>query len=531
MFTPLRDRRSAYAIVHELSDQAHYMHEGAVCQMYSLERSLTDHSLVMLRVIAELRGIALQSQEHRGVVAELAMALATPASIAEALRELSAEAVAALEELAAAGGRMPSGLFLRRYGEIRPFGPGRLTREQPWRSPANPAEELWYHGWIFRRFAKIDDIPTEVIFVPDEILALLPRQPPQTFDVPPVAAPPSFLDPGDALVQDATTLLAMVQVEGMRRHQGRWHPEDLSALSARLLVRETALTGPFDGSRLTFLLYLAEQLDWIHEDGRGNARLHAPAVRTWLQSSRAVQWQTLWLAWRDGEAWDDLRRLPGLVCEGSWRSDPIGTRRRFLAWLERLQPGRWYEVGTWISALKTVAPNFLRPDGDYDSWYIRLANGDRYLRGFEHWDEVEGRLARFLIAGPLHWLGVIALDSEGRRMALTAAGQALIRAELPPTAPPDSILAGRDFSILVPMAASAFDRFRVARFASWEASPIVGSTEPFRYRITRTALRRAETQGITAERVLAFLQDRVGDALPDNVVRALMRWSGATKDR
>ena len=498
--------------------------------MDSLEQSLMDHPLVMLRVIAELRGIVLRSQEHRALVRDLANELANPATIAEALRELSPEAVAALEELIAAGGRMPSGLFLRRYGEIRPFGPGRLIREQPWRSPANPAEELWYRGWIFRRFAEMDEIPTEIIFVPNEILALLPQRPARTLDVPPVAAPTSFLDSGDALVQDATTLLAMVQVEGMRRHRGRWHPEDLSMLSARLLVREAVSTGPFNGSRLAFLLHLAEQLGWFRAGETGSARLYVPAVRTWLQSSRAQQWQALWLAWRDSESWDDLRRLPGLVCEGSWRNDPISTRRRFLSWLERLQPGEWYEIGAWISALKAVAPNFLRPDGDYESWYIRPADGDRYLRGFEHWDDVEGRLARFLIIGPLHWLGALALDSERQRMALTAAGQALMRAELPPTAPPDSILVGRDFSILVPMTASTFDRFRVARFASWEASPMVGSTEPFRYRITRTALRRAEAQGITAERVLAFLQNCTGGTLPDHVARALTRWSGVTRD-
>ncbi|MCS7221865.1 MAG: helicase-associated domain-containing protein [Anaerolineae bacterium] len=493
-------------------------------------QSLTDHSLVMLRIIAELRGVALQSQEHRGAVEELAVALADPASIAQALCELSPEATAALEELVAAGGRMPSRLFLRRYGEIRPFGPGRLAREQPWRSPTSPAEELWYRGWIFRRFAEIDEAPAEIVFVPDEVLALLPRQPARTLNVPMAAVPDSFLDSGDALVQDATTLLAMVQVEGMRRQQGRWRPEDLSALSARLLVREATSASSSSGSRLAFLLHLAEQLDWIREDGKGNARLHASAVHTWLQSNRAEQWQMLWLAWQDSEAWDDLRRLPGLVCEGSWRNDPIGARRRFLAWLEQLQPGSWHEVGAWISALKTVAPNFLRPDGDYDSWYIRPVDGDRYLRGFEHWDDVEARLAHFLITGPLHWLGAIALDTEGRRMAVTVAGQALIRAELPPTASPDSILVGRDFSVLVPLSAPAFDRFRVARFASWEASPIAGSAEPFRYRITRTSLRRAEAQGITAERVLAFLQDRVGDALPDNVARALMRWSGAAKN-
>ena len=34
----------------------------------------------------------------------------------------------------------------------------------------------------------------------------------------------------------------------------------------------------------------------------------------------------------------------------------------------------------------------------------------QYLSGFESWDLVEGRLLRFLIEGPLFWLGAIACN-------------------------------------------------------------------------------------------------------------------------
>ncbi len=498
--------------------------------MYSLERCLVDCPLALLRTIAELRGVTLRSRGQREVAAELATALAAPAVIARSLTDLSPGATEALEALAAAGGRLQATLFQRRYGEIRPFGPGRLAREQPWLSPTGPAEELWYRGWIFRGFAKVDDTATEFIFVPDEVLGLLPRRPERTLDVPPAQAPESFTDSGDALAQDTVTLLAMVQVEGMRRRQGRWHPADLARLAARLTVPEPAPPNPTGSGRLALLLHLAERFGWMQEDERGYLRLQSPAVRRWLQADRAAQWQALWVGWRDDETWDDLRRLPGLMCEGGWHDDPVGTRRRLLSRLGQLQPGSWHRLDAVIATLKAVAPDFLRPDGDYDSWYIRPTDGSSYLRGFEHWDDVEGRLARYLITGPLHWLGVIALDAGGERVALTAAGQALIREELPPAPPPGSITVARDFTILVPATAASFDRFRVARFAAWEASPAVGSVEPFRYRITRTALHRAESQGITAARVLTFLRERAGDALPENVVRALARWPGMTKE-
>src|SRR5579859_5992190 len=40
------------------------------------------------------------------------------------------------------------------------------------------------------------------------------------------------------------------------------------------------------------------------------------------------------------------------------------------------------------SAVKEEEPDFQRPAGNYDSWYIRDAQSGEYLRGFESWDRV-----------------------------------------------------------------------------------------------------------------------------------------------
>ena len=47
------------------------------------------------------------------------------------------------------------------------------------------------------------------------------------------------------------------------------------------------------------------------------------------------------------------------------------------------------------------------------------ASGE-YLRGFEHWDEVDGRLIRYIITGPLHWLGVLDLARPEAEQEVTA---------------------------------------------------------------------------------------------------------------
>ncbi|HEY65027.1 MAG TPA: hypothetical protein G4O02_10700 [Caldilineae bacterium] len=490
--------------------------------MPRLEQSLIDHPSALLRAIAELRGVSLSARHPREMASELASALSEPAEVARALDDLSPEAMAALEALAAAGGHIQATVFQRQYGEIRPFGPGRLARERPWEKPTGPAEELWYRGWIFRGFVEIDGVMTEVIFIPDEILGLLPRKSTAGPELVAAPGPAQAIDHGDAIVQDVLTLVAMALVEGMRRRRGRWHTVDLAALVGRFIISEEPPLDPAGCSRLALILHLVEHLGWIHEEG-GRAKVRAAAIRPWLEADRAAQWKTLWLTWRDDETWDDLRKIPELVCEGGWHDDPVGARRRLLAQLAQLPPGEWYALDDWVAAVKALAPDFLRPDGDYDSWYIRSADGGGYLRGFEHWEDVEGRLIRYFVRGPLHWFGLVALDPAGERFALTDAGRALAQGEEPPVTTSGEITVTRDFAVLVPTTVPCFDRLRVARFTMWEASPKPGSEEPFRYRITRRALRRARAQGITVDRVLAFLRDRVGDWLPENVIRALER--------
>ena len=59
--------------------------------------------------------------------------------------------------------------------------------------------------------------------------------------------------------------------------------------------------------------------------------------------------------------------------------------------------------------------------GDYDSWYLRDAESGEYLRGFEHWEQVDGALVYYLITGPLHWLGILHLgasEEDGEVLAL-----------------------------------------------------------------------------------------------------------------
>lgn len=506
--------------------------------MHTLLHSLQDYPLAMLRAIAEVRGLTLQSNVAREVVQQLADQLADPDNLLAALAGCSAQARQALDAVLRGGGHLPAAAFERRFGEIRRFGPGRLEREAPQRAPANPAEELWYRGLIFRSFAQTAAGPLEVIYVPNDLLALLPEPSPlsASFELPAVPPPDRPVSANADLLHDFCTLLALVQTGSVRLTRPddplAWRASSLKTLNDWLLRPADDAHSLIDaeaGEPGALLLVLAAELGWL----RGynyRLKLQAGQVRTWLEAPRAQQRRILLEAWQHSARWNDLCRTPALRCEqtGSWSNDPVETRRQLLPVLASLTAGIWYRVDDLVALVKEHLPDFQRPDGDYDTWYVRQRGEQRFLRGFECWDQVEGELLRFLIGGPLYWLGAVCLDPEASgansavatTFTLSPAGAAWLQEAEPPEEPCQGcIQVMADFSVLVPADVPLLERFRVTRFTTW-----LDKGPPFRYRITQSGLRWAASQGISAERVLHYLREQVGADLPGNVAAALARW-------
>ncbi len=150
----------------------------------------------------------------------------------------------------------------------------------------------------------------------------------------------------------------------------------------------------------------ANRMGWLRRTDDGSVQLTGNRVRAFMDQTRPEQRVTLWKAWRDSPDWNDLCRTPGLECAkaGNWSNDPVQTRAAVLRILAMLQPGAWYSQSEVIDAFKEAEPDFQRPTGDYDTWYIRRTDTQEFLKGFDQWDAVEGELLRFLLRGPLHWL-------------------------------------------------------------------------------------------------------------------------------
>jgi hypothetical protein len=491
--------------------------------MRSLRQNLLDTDLARLRVIARFWDVELTASRQRDAAAQLAEAMAAPKAIAHTWETLPADQRRALESLLAAEGRKPRRIFARQWGEIRAMGPGRMGRERPWREPQSPAEGLWYKGLIFYIFDP--DRAYEVVFVPPELYAHLPAPnlSPPAILLEPAPAPAAVRLAGDALLDDACTLLAYLQNERLRPDlDGGWPKQRETRLVHRL--RDPT------PERFVFLRHLAHRLEWLRVTDAGYLRPDPAPVTAWLQSSTEQQRSAMAQAWRDDPTWNELFHVPSLHPEetGAWRNDPLLARKAILRHLRVCAPDAWYKLDDFVAAVKQTDPDFQRPDGDYTNWYIRDATSGAYLSGFESWNAVEGALIRRLITGPLAWLGLIDWGFDAFR--ITADGAAFLDLAEPPPAPKPTPLTLRpDFTVRVP-SARRYERFQLTRVANCLTSPPLGGTEgggrdaPFVYRITPTSLEHAQQQGIGVGRVLEFLK-QVSDApVPRPVEAALTRW-------
>ena len=481
--------------------------------MRSLLESLSEYGDVMLRTIAE------QWQAPAAEPAALAATMLEPERLRAFVAALPAEARAALAQVINAGGAIRGHLLTARYGELRRLGPRAIEREQPWRQPAGATERLWYAGLLFRRYGRLGNYHGEVYYIPPDLLAILPGYP--AAGAPAIALTPVAVEgPGqearDDLALDLATWLAHLRcTPALLLRDGSVAPSALAPLSQRW-------RGPADPERLALLVRLAVRTRLAVR--RGMQLGVGNSARAWLEGGAFERQQALFDAWRSDPRWNELRRVPSLRCEDTgWRNDPLAARASVVEALRRLPEG-WLRLGDFIAAMHEAQPDFARPDGDYDSWYIRDAATGQYLSGFAHWEDVEGALIRHLVLRPLYWLGAVALSEPSGPspcFRITPWGWALLRlAAAPPEPEAAPIAVSSDLRIAVPRGASAYDRVRIERFARWQGR----ERDSDLYQLDPEAVWQAQNSGIQATQIASFLQRASGAALPPEAVQTLKSW-------
>ena len=249
-------------------------------------------------------------------------------------------------------------------------------------------------------------------------------------------------------------------------------------------------------------------------------------IRDFFDTPREERFLTLWKSWLTSDTHLDLSLTPDLEIEGSISPDPSRVREFLMNLLQDLDPKTWWSIESFIAQVKEKFPDFQRTGGDYDSWFIKNRLTGDYLRGFSHWDEVEGALLKYLISGPLHWLGFLDLglaEEEGCPASFRLSSNAInfINNQSPKVGggKPEQIQIRAKGEIRITRNVPHKIRYQVARFCEWH--PV--KAEAYLYTISPASLRRAESQSLRTAHLITLLKNHA-EAIPPNILAALERW-------
>jgi hypothetical protein len=488
--------------------------------MPDLYTSLLKHDLGHIRIVADLWGLELDSNETDAAAKELCASLLDPDLLAEILEALNPEAQTAIEMLVAKNGRIPWAEFIRRYGDICEMGAGKRDREKPYLNPASTAEILFYRALLARAFFNTASGAQEFAYIPDDLFKLINHEGHEEHEEKKGEIFVASARPGDAGQAGVNSVV---------------NPEPLGRPASPVEKAYPIPANDFlldDATTLLAALRLGIEVPEMHVPTQVIEQLLKSAkiilksgpkperVKTFLEAPRDEALQMLAGAWLESESFNELRQLPGLVFEGEWKNQPAVTREFLLNLLDAIPEGKWWSLPAFIRDVKAKYPDFQRPAGDYDSWFIKRESDGEYLRGFALWDQVDGALVRYFITGVLFWLGQVELASpeEGAEpMAFSVISEKVkVRSE------EEKIVARSNGQIAVPRFAPRAVRYQVARFCEWD----VVREDEYRYIITPSSLKRAAEQGLKVEHLLVLLAKYTSAGIPPVLVKALKRWEG-----
>ena len=498
--------------------------------MPNLSHSLLKQDIGHLRIIADFWGLELESPDADSAREELTASLLDVDLLAELMDSLSPQANSAMTDLVNADGKIPWATFARKYGDLREMGPGKRDRERPHLKPSSTTEMLFYRGILAKAFFETDKGSQEFAYIPDDLLLLIESREAEASSAPaPTEAlgrPASPKEQGtvvradDHILDDAATMLAAIRMGKNRESASSSHSQSVladsqkQAFALHTLLTSAKLISPSPVGR-----------------GARGEGLNPEAVKTFLESPRAEALKMLQDAWMQSPSFNELKLMPGIVCEGEWTNQPQETREFLLHLLDAIPQGKWWSLNSFVRDVKMKYADFQRPAGDYDSWFIKRASDGVYLRGFQYWDQVDGAFIKFFITDALHWLGQVDVSyAEGA----TEVSSFRLSSFEPKKEERGKISVSSNGKISIERTAPRVVRYQISRFCEWEEEGRDTSREKqrdhstvnvsYKYRITAQSLKLAKEQGLKAEQLLALLVKHTEGKVPPPLVKALKRW-------
>lgn len=475
--------------------------------MPDLIQSLEGQDIGFLSILANLWDIDTPVEDTNSERTTLVRLITDLDIFQKQYATLPEEARSALHELQKHHGRMQWNMFTRKYGEVRDFGPAWRDREQPQLNPVSTSEFLWYRGFIARAFLKQGAVPQEFAYIPDDMLTLIP-QPTRKYthveksNGSTSQEPRVYMPYTTRLLDDLCTALSALRCN-LPPYQNQ-----------HLLIRP-----PYS----TFLGELMRTTGQVNHEGV----LQPERARQLLEAPRENAFLEIFQSWRESSDIYELALVPAIRMEGNWSYDSRSARAAALTMVIDLHSEEWISLQEFCLKVKESNPDFLRPDGNYETWFVRTRTTGEYLQGFSHWDDVEGAYLRFLLLGPLFWMGVVETqrdETPGSQIffRLTELGQDLLHNAPPPAFPNElgKITVMKSTLLSVPAASPRWVRYMIARMCEW----VGRQTDMYLYRITPESLAAARKQGLYPSHLLKLLQRFCATPPRPSLAHALQRW-------
>ncbi|MBR6089714.1 MAG: helicase-associated domain-containing protein, partial [Anaerolineaceae bacterium] len=247
-----------------------------------------------------------------------------------------------------------------------------------------------------------------------------------------------------------------------------------------------------------------------------NGAYNSEAIRNFLTRNRTAARLQLLGLWRNSDDYDELAETGEIKIIQAPDYKKKQARNTILGILKTLPVEIWISCSGFINAVKGTFPNFLRETFSENRGQMLDPDGND-LSGIGSWYQLEGAYLRFLLFGPLKWLGIIQTAFPDRKKTAPTAFRIskaalfyLTESEEPEI--PEEILKKPGLEQGLPIIASdgavtcssrvpRYFRYMTARYT--EIEKINGTTVIFR--ITPSSLSEAETRGLTGKAFFALL--------------------------
>jgi hypothetical protein len=243
--------------------------------------------------------------------------------------------------------------------------------------------------------------------------------------------------------------------------------------------------------------------------------------------------------WLDTAFWNELAYLanvvvrPGPVPLDAAHEEVVLSRKQVMERLLAEKVGEWHEFSTFIARTKLNTPYLLFPrqhgtrnerytvgNNPY-GWDFRLRRG--WLTPREGWYLVEGGFIRTVVLGPLHWLGLVDVDSQDNPAAFRLVPDvAFITSETLPDIQEPSwgrLVVQPNFEVIALAPVSESLLLNLDRFAER-----IRLEQIAQYRLTKASVTRAIQAGLQAETIQQILEQATGGPIPQNVQYSLIEW-------